>query len=102
MTPDELAVVAALAARGLRQLEVVDGVRSPELHELLRRFVLERDTPTGAMTMVASVSYLDDRRQVWKRCEECGRLTEKLRRGLCGAHYQAWRRGHTEGHTASL
>ena len=95
MTPDELGIVAKLAEIGRRELERRDGVRDPALRDLLARFELEaRAARFGEPTMLASVTYLDDWRpeedtrvssSVWRRCEECDRSTDKLRRGLCNA-----------------
>jgi hypothetical protein len=105
MTPDELGIVAKGFAEWVAAREREWERRSYPLRDIAYRFELEaRAARFGPASMIASVTNITDapsRREVWRRCEECGRSTDKLRRGLCGAHYQAWRRAQA-GHTATM
>jgi hypothetical protein len=100
MSPDELGIVAKLAGKGLRVSEQVDGVRSKELRDVLRRFELEARASRFTDSAVCSVTPISSapsvqRRQAWKRCVECGRSTDRPRRGLCDRCRKAEDRART-------
>jgi hypothetical protein len=93
MSPDELGIVVKLAAIGLRELERRDGVHDPALREVVYRLSLEaRAARFGEASMIASVTHIDDAPSkralgissvpAWRRCEECDRSTDRLRRGV--------------------